>query len=27
MDVDQNWRITFSFDGRNCDGVNYEDYH
>jgi proteic killer suppression protein len=27
VDVDQNWRITFSFDGRNCDDVNYEDYH
>ena len=27
MDVDQNWRITFRFDGRNCSDVNYEDYH
>jgi hypothetical protein len=27
VDVDQNWRITFSFDGRDCSGVNYEDYH
>jgi proteic killer suppression protein len=27
VDVDRNWRITFSFDGRDCDDVNYEDYH
>ena len=27
VDVDQNWRITFRFDGRDCDDVNYEDYH
>jgi proteic killer suppression protein len=27
VDVDQNWRITFTFDGRDCDEVNYEDYH
>ena len=27
VDVDHNWRITFSFDGRDCSNVNYEDYH
>jgi proteic killer suppression protein len=27
VDVDRNWRITFSFNGRDCDGVDYEDYH
>ncbi len=27
VDVDRNWRITFTFDGRNCSQVNYEDYH
>lgn len=27
VDVDHNWRITFSFDGRDCDEVSYEDYH
>ena len=27
VDVDRNWRITFRFDGRDCDDVNYEDYH
>ncbi len=27
VEVDRNWRITFSFDGGNCDEVNYEDYH
>ncbi len=27
LDVDRNWRITFAFDGRNCDQVDYEDYH
>lgn len=26
-DVDRNRRITFNFDGRDCDEVNYEDYH
>jgi proteic killer suppression protein len=26
VDVDRNWRITFSFDGRDCSSVNYEDY-
>ena len=25
--VGRNWRITFSFDGRDCSDVNYEDYH
>jgi proteic killer suppression protein len=27
VDVDRNWRVTFSFDGRDVDDVNYEDYH
>ena len=27
VDVDRNWRITFTFDGRDCDEVDYEDYH
>ena len=27
VDVDRNWRITFHFDGRDCDEINYEDYH
>ena len=27
VDVDRNWRITFTFDGRHCDEVDYEDYH
>ena len=27
VDVDRNWRITFTFDGRDCDQVDYEDYH
>ena len=27
LDVDRNWRITFTFDGRDCDEMNYEDYH
>ena len=25
--VSGNWRITFTFDGRDANGVNYEDYH
>ena len=25
--VSGNWRITFSFAGKNVEGVNYEDYH
>jgi proteic killer suppression protein len=27
VDIDRVWRITFSFDGRDCDDVNLEDYH
>jgi proteic killer suppression protein len=27
VDIDRNWRITFNFDGRDCDNVDYEDYH
>ena len=27
VDVDRNWRITFTFDGRDCSEVNYEDYY
>ena len=27
VDIDRIWRITFSFDGRDCDDVNLEDYH
>lgn len=22
-----NWRVTFSFTGKNADAVDYEDYH
>lgn len=25
--VSRNWRITFTFDGRDADRVDYEDYH
>lgn len=25
--VSGNWRLTFSFVGKNAVGVNYEDYH
>lgn len=25
--VQANWRITFRFDGKDAEGVNYEDYH
>ena len=25
--VSGNWRVTFSFDGRDAINVNYEDYH
>ena len=25
--VSGNWRITFTFAGKNADIVNYEDYH
>ena len=27
LDVDRNWRITFTFDGRDCDHLDCEDYH
>ena len=27
LDVDRNWRVTFIFDGKDCDQVDYEDYH
>ncbi len=27
VDVDRTWRITFRFDGRDADDVDYEDYH
>ena len=27
VSVSGNWRITFSFNGRNAQNVNYEDYH
>ena len=27
IDVNRNWRITFSFKGCDADNVNYEDYH
>lgn len=25
--VNGNWRVTFRFNGRNTEIVNYEDYH
>ena len=25
--VDQNWRLTFRFDGENAELVDYQDYH
>jgi proteic killer suppression protein len=25
--VDQNWRLTFSFDGEDAELVDYQDYH
>ena len=25
--VSGNWRLTFRFDGRDAEAVNYEDYH
>jgi len=25
--VSGNWRITFSFEGRDVERVGYEDYH
>ena len=27
MQVSENWRVTFSFDGDDASDVNYEDYH
>ena len=27
VDVDRHWRITFTFDGRDCSDLDYEDYH
>jgi len=27
VNVSGNWRITFSFDGVDATGINYEDYH
>ncbi len=27
IDVSENWRITFRFDGQHCLDVGYEDYH
>ena len=27
LTVSGNWRITFAFDGRDVERVNYEDYH
>lgn len=25
--VDENWRLTFSFDGEDAELVDYQDYH
>jgi proteic killer suppression protein len=25
--VSRNWRVTFRFNGKNAELVNYEDYH
>jgi proteic killer suppression protein len=25
--VSGNWRVTFSFNGKDADDVDYEDYH
>lgn len=25
--VDQNWRLTFKFDGEDAELVDYQDYH
>lgn len=25
--VDENYRVTFAFEGSNATGVDYEDYH
>ncbi|OGT29511.1 MAG: peptidase [Gammaproteobacteria bacterium RBG_16_51_14] len=27
VQVSGNWRITFTFAGKDADSVNYEDYH
>lgn len=27
VSVDENWRLTFSFDGNDVTLVNYQDYH
>jgi proteic killer suppression protein len=27
VDVSGNWRITFTFVGKDADAVDYEDYH
>ncbi len=27
VSVSGNWRITFSFSGKDADDVDYEDYH
>ena len=27
VSVNGNWRVTFRFDGRDAEIVNYEDYH
>ena len=27
VSVNGNWRVTFRFDGRDVEIVNYEDYH
>ena len=27
VNVSENWRITFSFDGTGAVDINYEDYH
>ena len=27
LTVSGNWRITFAFDGRDVERMNYEDYH
>ena len=25
--VDENWRLTFGFDGSNAELIDYQDYH
>ena len=27
VEVSGNWRVTFSFTGKDADAVNFEDYH